>query len=176
MPALADAVAVAGAIPATASLLAAARNAGVPVVHCTFTLLPDRAGTPMNAPLIQVLARNPDHLLHGSPQGDLVAGLELAAGDLRSNRHHGFSPFIGTDLDPLLRARGITTVVVAGVSLNLGILGTVVEALNFGYRVVIARDCTAGVPAEYGEAVLRNSLSIVATIATSEEISAAWSR
>lgn len=69
----------------------------------------------------------------------------------------------------------MTTVVVAGVSLNLGIPGTVVEALNFGYRVVVARDCTAGVPAEYGESVLRNTLSIVSTIATSAEISGSWS-
>ena len=176
MGTLADAVAESGAIAHTASLLAGARAAGVPIVHCTFSLLADRAGTPMNAPLIQVLAKNPAHLLHGTPAAELIPALGLAAGDLVSNRHHGFSPFIGTDLDGILRARNVTTVVVAGVSLNLGIPGTVVEALNFGYRVVVARDCTAGVPAEYGESVIRNTLTIVSTIATGAEISAAWSR
>jgi nicotinamidase-related amidase len=175
MAALADAVAATDVVAATATMLSAARAADVAVVHCTFSLLPDRAGTPMNAPLIQVLARNPEHLLHGSPAAELLPRLGVEPGDLVSNRHHGFSPFIGTDLDALLRARGVTTVVVAGVSLNLGIPGTVVEALNFGYRVVVARDCTVGVPAEYAESVLRHSLSVVATIATSADITAAWS-
>lgn len=176
MPALADAVAAAGSVASISELLRAARAVGVPVVHCTFSLLADRAGTPMNSPLIQVLARNPDHLLHGSPAADMIRGLGAAADDLVSNRHHGFSPFIGTDLDSILRNRGVTTVVVTGVSLNLGIPGTVVEALNFGYRVVVARDCTVGVPAEYGESIIRNTLSMVATIATVAEITAAWSR
>ena len=175
MAALADAVTAAGSIPATAGLLRAARAAGVAVVHCTFSLRPDRVGTPMNAPLIQVLARNPDHLLHDGPAAEVIPALGVAGNDLVSNRHHGFSPFIGTDLDPLLRSRGVTTVVVTGVSLNLGVPGTVVEALNFGYRVVVARDCTVGVPAEYGESIIRNTLSIVATIATAAEITAAWS-
>ena len=175
MAALADAVAATDMVAATAGLLVAARAVGVPVVHCTFSLLADRAGTPMNAPLIQVLARNPEHLLHGTPAADPLPALGVRPDDLVSNRHHGFSPFIGTDLDALLRARGVTTVVVAGVSLNLGIPGTVVEALNYGYRVVVARDCTVGVPAEYGESVLRNSLAVVAPIATSADVAAAWS-
>ena len=174
MPIIAKAVHELGVETATTALLLGARSNSVAVVHCTFSLLADRAGTPMNAPLIKMLARHPEHLLHGSPATEILAALGAASTDLYSNRHHGFSPFTGTGLHVLLRERHVSTVVIAGVSLNLGIPGTVIEALNHGYRVVVARDCVAGMPAEYGEAVLKNTLSMVATIATSAEIVTAW--
>ncbi len=175
MPVIADAVADADVATLTGVLLHAARARGVAVVHCTFSLLADRAGTPLNAPLINMLARRPEHLLMGTAATDVLPELGRKPGDLISDRHHGFSPFTGTDLDELLRSRGVTTVVVSGVSLNLGIPGTVIEAVNLGYHVVVARDCVAGMPTQYGQAMLSNTLAMVATISTSDQIVAAWS-
>lgn len=174
MPVLTEAVDAAGLIGATSNVLRDARAAGATVVHCTFSLLADRAGTPMNAPLIQMLAKDPAHLLDGSPAAELIDDLGIDPVDLVSNRHHGFSPFTGTDLDALLRARNVTTVVVTGMSLNLGIPGTVVEAVNLGYRVVVVRDCVAGMPADYGESIIRNTLSMVSTIVFAADLAAAW--
>jgi nicotinamidase-related amidase len=53
--------------------------------------------------------------------------------------------FYGTPLDQLLRNCGVRTVVLTGVSTNLGIPGSAIEAVNRGYSVVIPEDCTAGV-------------------------------
>jgi nicotinamidase-related amidase len=175
MPIIARAVDDAAVATTTASLLRSARVRSVAVVHCTFSLLSDRAGTPMNAPLIEMLARHSDHLLHGAEATEVLPTLEVAATDLYSNRHHGFSPFTGTGLNAVLRAHNVSTVVVTGVSLNLGIPGTVIEAVNLGYQVVVARDCVVGMPAEYGEALLKNTLSMVATIATSGQLIEVWS-
>ena len=61
-----------------------------------------------------------------------------------------------------------------GVSLNLGIMGGALSALDLGYQVVIVRDAVIGIPAEYGEAVLANSLAMIATIVTADELIAAW--
>jgi nicotinamidase-related amidase len=174
MPIITEAVDKVGVISATAQVLASARQAGVTVVHCTFSLMADRAGTPLNAPLIQMLARNPAHLLHGSESTDLCQGLAAAATDLVSNRHHGFSPFTGTNLDEILRSHQVTTVVVTGMSLNLGIPGTVIEAVNLGYRVVVVRNCVAGMPTEYGDQIIKNTLSMVSTITEGEALIAAW--
>jgi len=174
MPALADVVAAHGTLGGIASVLRSARAAGVPVVHCTFSMVPDRAVSPLNTPLLQRLSKNPDHLLHGTPAVEVCPELGIDPTDLFSDRHHGMSPFIGTGLDDTLRSRGVTTVVVTGVSLNLGIPGAVIEAVNFGYRVVVVRDCVIGVPVEYGEQILTNSLPVVATIVTSEALSQAW--
>jgi nicotinamidase-related amidase len=89
---------------------------------------------------------------------------------------HGMSPFAGTSLDVTLRAEGIRTIVATGVSVNVGIFGLVIEAVNHGYRVVIATDCVTGMPAEYAEAVLKNSLTLLATLRTSREILDVWGK
>jgi nicotinamidase-related amidase len=173
-PALADEVARVGLIAHTARLLAAARAAAVPVVHCTAGFRADRLGSPANSPLIASLLRRPEHLLEGSPVVEFVPALGVEADDLVSHRRHGVSPFVGTDLDPTLRALGVSTVVATGVSLNLGIIGLAVEAVNLGYRVVLATDAVAGVPADYADDVLRHTLALLAMPATVDEIIAAF--
>ena len=174
MPALANAVQEAGVITATARLLAAARVAGVRVIHCHAAFRRDRAGTPRNVPLVNSLLRNPEHMLVGEPTVESVPELGPDPRDIVSQRFHGMSPFAATELDAFLRAEGATTVIATGVSLNVGIIGLTIEALNHGYHVVIPRDCVAGYPAEYGEAVLANSLSRIAHVTTSEELVASW--
>ena len=71
--------------------------------------------------------------------------------DYVSARRHGVSPFGGTSLDATLRGLGVTTVVATGVSLNLGIPGLAIEAVNLGYRVVLPQDAVCGVPADYAD-------------------------
>jgi nicotinamidase-related amidase len=176
MPVLARAVQEAGVVAATARVLRAARAAGVRVIHCHAAFRRDRAGTPRNVPLVNSLLRNPDHMLAGEPSVDSVPELGPDPRDLVSQRFHGMSPFAATELDAFLRAEGATTVIATGVSLNVGIIGLTIEAVNHGYHVVIPRDCVAGYPAEYGEAVLANTLSRLAHFTTSEELIAAWKR
>ena len=65
--------------------------------------------------------------------------------------------------------------VAAGVSLNVGVLGMCLNAADLGYRVVVASDAVVGIPVEYGDAVLANSLVGVATMRTVDEILADWS-
>ncbi|MDT5104481.1 MAG: hypothetical protein QOI25_1994 [Mycobacterium sp.] len=48
------------------------------------------------------------------------------------------------------------------------------DAVNKGYRVVLPRDAVAGVPAEYGTAVIENSLSLLATVTSTDDLLAAW--
>ena len=62
-------------------------------------------------------------------------------------------PFHGTELDQLLRNLGVRTVVATGVSVNVGITGLTIEAVNCGYQVVIPREAVTGTPDEYVDAV-----------------------
>jgi len=174
IPELGKAVAEAGVITQTARLLHAARAAGVRVIHCTAAFRRDRVGSPGNVPLVNALLRNPDHLVVGTPAVEVVPELGPEPEDLLSQRLHGMSPFSGTSLEPWLRSEGATTVIAAGVSLNVGITGLVIEAVNRCYRVVVARDCVAGWPLDYGELVLEKTISQLATLATADEIAAAW--
>jgi nicotinamidase-related amidase len=169
-PELADQCEAVGVVPNTARLLAAARRAGLPVVHCTAEFRADRAGTIVNTPLHSAVLRRPEHLLAGTEATELVEALGPEPGDLVSRRVHGVSPFIGTSLDATLGNLGVRVLVVAGVSVNLGVLGLCIEAVNLGYQVAVATDAVAGVPADYADSVLRGSIALVATLTTVAEL------
>jgi nicotinamidase-related amidase len=173
-PQLAEAARDVGVVPNTARLLAASRSRGVPVVHCTAEFRADRAGSTVNCQLIAAMVRNPNHLLVGTPATELLHELGPEPGDLVSARLHGVSPFTGTSLDTWLRSLGVTTVVATGVSVNLGLLGLVIEAVNLGYRVVVPRDAVAGIPRDYADAVLDNTFPLVSTLTTVDDLLAAW--
>jgi nicotinamidase-related amidase len=152
----------------------AARAAGVRVVQCTAAFRADRAGSHTgNTPFLKGLLKDPGHMLEGTGAIEVLPELH-DPGDLESRRHHGFTPFTGTSLDQTLRSLGVTTVVAAGVSLNLAIQGLCLEAVALGYRVVVLTDAVAGIPAEYGDAVLANTVSLLARRTTSTELAKAW--
>ncbi|MHB8220869.1 MAG: cysteine hydrolase family protein [Acidimicrobiales bacterium] len=165
-PELAEAARAVDLVANTARLLDAARRAGVAVVHCTADFRADRAGTVVNTPLHSAVLRRAEHLLQGTPATELVPEIGPLPGDLVSSRTHGVSPFAGTSLDATLRNLGVCTLVVAGVSVNLGVLGLCIEAVNLGYQVAVPTDAVTGVPADYARAVLQTTLSLIATITT----------
>jgi nicotinamidase-related amidase len=164
-----------GVIPNTARLLGAARAAGVPVVHCTAEFRADRVGSPITCALIASMVRDPDHLLVGTAAAEVVPEFGPEPGDLISPRLHGVSPFTGTSLDSLLRSLGVRTVVATGASVNLGVLGLAIEAVNLGYTVVVPRDAVVGAPTEYADALLDNTYPMIATLTTVDDVVEAWS-
>ena len=60
------------------------------------------------------------------------------------------------------------------VSLNVGIPGVVIEALNHGYNVVLVTDCVAGYPADYAKQVIEHGLGRITTRATAQELLELW--
>jgi len=174
MQALADAAAERDTLQRCGQLVHSARAANVPVVHAVVQWRADRRGTPLNTPLTASLARNPGQILEGTAAVELVPELGDTSGDLRSTRRHGLTPFTGTDLDTILRSLGVTTVVPCGVSLNVGVLGLCLGASDLGYDVLLCRDASVGVPVEYGDDVVRHTLSTVARLSTVEELARAW--
>jgi nicotinamidase-related amidase len=173
-PELAEAARAVDLVAHTAELCTAARKAGVPVVHGLAARRADGLGSNRNARLFAAARRSPVPLLPGSPEASVVPELGPEPEDLVLTRLHGLNPMAGTDLDPLLRNLGVTTIVVAGVSLNVAIVGLVMDAVNLGYQVVVPRDAVVGVPVAYAETVLDHTLSPLATITTTADVVAAW--
>ena len=155
-------------------VLDAARTARVPVFYLTVARRADSAGTLANS-LLLALGRKGEPLVPGSPRQQVVAPLAPRDGDWVLTRFHGVTPFHGTELDQLLRNLGVRTVVATGVSVNIGITGLTIEAVNAGYQVVIPRQAVTGTPDDYVEAVLANTLRLLATITTVEDVIATWS-
>lgn len=176
IPALVSAVREAGMVDHTARLLAAARRAGVAVVFCTHECRPDGKGSTHNTPMQARALKSGGgaSTVIGTPGAQVLPELARTEADLAVPRSHGMSPFTGTSLDALLRSLGITTVIATGVSLNVGVMGMAIEAVGLGYTVVVPRDCVAGTPTEYAEAVLKNALPVIANVTTSETLIACW--
>jgi isochorismate hydrolase len=61
-----------------------------------------------------------------------------------------------------------------GVSANIAVNGTAIEAMNLGYRVVVPSDGIAGDPPEYVEQLLRYTIRNVALVTTIETIVGHW--
>jgi biuret amidohydrolase len=172
--ALVEAATNAGIVPATQSILRAARKTGARVVHATVTLRPDRAGLSVNNRMMASIVRNKDQMLVGTPSVELIPELELAPEDLLMNRVHGLTPFGGTELDPVLRNLGIKTLVLTGVSVNVAIMGTTIAASDLGYQVVIPTDAVVSIPESYAKEAFANTLGYLATLTTTEQVLAAW--
>jgi nicotinamidase-related amidase len=161
------------ALPNIGRLLPAARAAGVQVVHCLVHRRPDGLGSNRNARLFAAGRRNVS-IGPGSSGATLLSEFGPEPSDLVLSRCHGVGPMGGTDLDAVLRNLGVSTIVVVGVSLNVAVPNLVMDAGNAAYRVVLPRDAVAGVPAAYGAAMIENTLSLLATITTTEELIHTW--
>ncbi len=69
--------------------------------------------------------------------------------------HPRISGFFGTNLDPVLRARGIHTVVVTGCATNVAVDSTVRDALQLGYEPILLENCCCSSAPEFHEAALK---------------------
>jgi nicotinamidase-related amidase len=180
LPALLEEVASSGLLATAGRLCGAARDVGARVVHCTAEIRADGAGYAVNSRMFALTdrTRREGHASTetGSPGARLVPELGDDPRDIIVPRLHGMTPFTSTSLDQILRNLGVRTVVVTGVSVNLGVFGMSLSALDLGYQVVLIRDAVVGVPREYAEAVIDNSLTLITTVVTSDELLAAWAK
>jgi nicotinamidase-related amidase len=171
--ALGEAVQRHGTVEQIGRVLAAARAVRVPIFYLTVARRADSGGAVANC-LLLALGRKGEPLLPGSKRQAVVEALAPREGDYVLTRFHGVTPFHATELDQLLRNLGVRTVVATGVSVNVGITGLTIEAVNSGYQVVIPRDAVTGTPDEYVEAVLTHTLRLLATITSVDDVVTAW--
>jgi len=174
LPELAEAARRSGALANVARLVAAAHEAGVQVVHAIAERRPDGRGASHNARLFKAAERLPVQQLAGSTAVRVADPIPVTEDDLVVRRLHGLSPIAGTEVDALLRNLGCRTLVVTGVSANVAVPNAVFDAVNLGYTAVVPADAIAGVPADYTPAMVRNTLALVATVTTTEEVLTSW--
>ncbi len=172
IPGLAAAVRDGNVVANISHLLASARSAGATILYCTAESRHSGLGhakTPMLDKMNRMETRS------DITDTSIVKEIAPKPGDVAMPRAHGMSAFYDTGLDPCLRDLRTETVIVVGVSLNIGLIGTTIEAVNRGYRVIVPVDCVAADPPEYGEQMLRYSIRNLAYTSTSGDIAKIWS-
>jgi biuret amidohydrolase len=168
------AAARAGMIANVARLAKAARASGVPIVHCLALRRADGLGSSNNARIFGAARKSGVVLLPGSDAAGVVPEIGVEDADIVLTRYHGLGPMGGTDLDAVLRSLGVSTVVGVGVSVNVGMTNFTMDAVNAGYQFVLPRDAVAGIPQEYADAVIDNTLALLATVVMTDDVVAAW--
>lgn len=163
-------VAESGIIEASASLVAAAREQGIPIFWIRVERRADRRDV-FDALTDDLLARNL------TPPAPVTAGTHGAANiDELPVREEDqvilkprFDPFIGTDLDLRLRSNGIDTILLGGMATNIGVESCARTAKDRNYHVVVMRDCCFNVDVEDHEWTLKRIMPTFARVMTSQE-------
>ncbi len=158
-----------GLMARVAAVQGHARTLGIRVMHARVGF---RRGLPEISdrnPLFAAIRNNPKHAqafageagaIHagGAPQGDEVVITK-----------HRISAFTGTDLEMILRAGGMETLVLLGIATSGVVLATLLDAVDADYRVLVIRDCCADRNPEVHAALTEKVFPQYATVISAGE-------
>lgn len=121
-------------------VLARARRAGLPVIYITVGFRPGYPEiSPRNARFSAL--KEGGRFLAG-PDAEVHPAVAPAPGDILVTKHR-VSAFAGTDLEMILRANGIDTLILFGIATSGVVLSTVRHAADADYRLIVVKDCCA---------------------------------
>jgi nicotinamidase-related amidase len=167
------------AVAPCGAVLAAARDAGVFVIHTREGHRPDLSDAPPHKvergdPATRIGAAGPMGriLIRGEPGHDIVPELYPLEGEPVIDKP-GKGAFYQTDLELMLRNRSIDTLFVAGVTTEVCVNTTVREANDRGFRCIVLSDCCASYFPEFhqaGLAMIKAQGGIFGSVAGSEPL------
>jgi biuret amidohydrolase len=135
-------------LPTVATLIAGFRDAGLPVIHTRECHRPDLSDLPpakrdRGNPSARIGDPGPMGriLIAGEPGADIVPELYPVAGETVIDKP-GKGAFYATGLGEMLKAKGITQLVFAGVTTEVCVQTTMREANDRGYECLLAEDAT----------------------------------
>ncbi len=125
-------------LASVARVLAAARGAGVPVIHTRVEFAEDGSDGGVFVRKVSALR----HLFGGGPWSELMPEVAPVEGELVVTKQYA-SAFFGTSLASTLVSLGVDTVVIVGVSTSGCIRATGVDAVQHGFIPLVVRDAVA---------------------------------
>jgi nicotinamidase-related amidase len=160
-------------VPRAARTLTAARSAGLPVVHVKVGFRPSvPEASPRNMFLSAIKASPPHQRFFQDASGAIHPDLGVADRDLIVNKSR-VSAFAGTDLEVLLRANDVSTLVLFGIATSGVVLSTVLEAADRDYRLIVVKDCCADLDADLHDALIDKIFPRQATVVSADQLTQA---
>lgn len=147
-------------------LLEAARRSGATAVYTRVAWQPGYPDLVANSPLL-AMTKQSQCLVEGSAKAEIVPQLSPQDGDVVVT-HQRVGGFSASQLDGILRSRGVDTVLFAGVATNASVEGTARQASDLGYRTIIVADaCSAADQGSHDASIA--SLGLLGEITTTAE-------
>jgi biuret amidohydrolase len=159
-----------GVIAKLQVLTAAARARGVPVLYINFCGKP---GFPRPNTRLHRLSASKPRLVEATWGVRVHEALTPQPQDFVLERTVGVDGSYGTQLYPVLRQLGRTTMIMTGVSTNLAVEGIVRASVNRGFDVIVVEDCCASYPDEWHRFSVENIMPLLATVTSSDAVLAA---
>ena len=144
------------------SLAAAAREAGMPVIHVHYIVEEGAPGLKLNAPLFQGV-KDTNALVRGSWGAAAAEGLEPQDGDYVVEKMR-MSGWQDTILESLLRGLDRDQIIVTGAWTNMSIEHTSRTGADKGYRIVVPEDGCSTMNADWHNASINYALQNVSTV------------
>ncbi len=162
-------------IPTLAQMLAAARETGVLVCHVGFWTLLDHGSDsgPWLAQRRRATYASDKICIAGTEGAEVIDELKPQKDEIIIRKHR-YSAFKGTDLDMLLRARGIETVVPTGVSTNVCVESASRDAFEYNYYVCVPRDGVASWNMDLHAATLQTIDARFGLLTECQEVMSIW--
>src|SRR5262245_47138892 len=162
-----------GVIPRLQAVIAAARTSNVPVLYINFCGKP---GFPRPNTRLHRRTGRAATLIEGTWGVQIHEALAAQPEDFVLERTVGVDGSYGTQLYPVLRMLGRTTMLMTGVSTNLAVEGIVRASVNRGFDLVVIEDCCASYPEEWHRFSIDNIMPLLATVTAAEAVIAALAK
>jgi nicotinamidase-related amidase len=162
-------VADSGFVANVARLVAEARRRAITIIWIRVERRADRADVVDNLTDTEGFAwhRPNPPVVRGSFESENIDELPVQPEDQVVLKPR-LDPFIGTDLDLQLRARGVDTVLLGGYSTNIGVESCARTAHDLGYSVILLADCCWNMAVELHEFSIKNIMPRFARVMTSD--------
>jgi nicotinamidase-related amidase len=158
----------------TAAVIAAAREARLPVVYVVVGFRPGYPEVSPHNASFAALAQS-GRLVTTTPGSDIAPALRPADGEVVVVKRR-VGAFAGTDLEMVLRAKSVDTLILLGIATSGVVLSTVRHAADADYRIVVVEDCCADRDAEVHRVLTEKVLVRQATVLSTSELTAALAR
>jgi len=157
-------------LPRIADVLNAARLSKVNVIHVQVGFRPGLPEVGTRNPLFAAIKSSPQwqQIFQGTagaihpaaaPQGDDIVIVK-----------HRVSAFAGTDLDMILRAREVETLILMGIATSGVVLSTLLQASDADYRVIVVKDCCADNDPEVHSCLIGKIFPRLGTVVNAAEL------
>jgi len=161
-----------GMLDKTQELVEAARAAGATIVHAPITFAPGFGELADHPYGILKGVVDSSAFVKGSWGAEIVDALAPQEGDIVVEGKRGLDAFATTNLDFILRARGITTIALGGFLTNCCVESTMRTGYEKGYSVVTLSDCVAATSPEEHDNAIRFDYPMFSRPMSAEEFSA----
>jgi nicotinamidase-related amidase len=153
-----------------AAVLQRCRERGVTVMHVQVGFRPGLPEVnPRNA-LFAAIRSSPERQKLFQGEAGRIHPAVAPVGDEIVITKHRISAFTGTDLEMILRAKGIDSLVMFGIATSGVVLSTLLDAVDADYRAVVVGDCCADQDAEVHKVLVEKFFPRRGTVVTAAEL------